>query len=93
MEAPPQVYPDIVGAATSCVPDPFDTICAVRIRENRLVRPEPAPNEHQITATEREPGPEPEESMGISAVQRANVGRSDFTIGNRCWFHREPTRS
>jgi hypothetical protein len=63
-EAPPQVHPDIVGAATSCVPDPFDSVCAVRIREDRLVPPEPTPTEHQVAATEREPGPEPEEVFG-----------------------------
>jgi hypothetical protein len=59
-EAPPQVHPDIVGAATSCVPDPFDTVCAVRIRESRLVPQEPTSNERQLAATE----PEPEEVWG-----------------------------
>jgi hypothetical protein len=43
-EAPAQVHPDIVGAATSCVPDPFNTVCVTRTRERQPVVTEPTPN-------------------------------------------------
>ena len=39
-ETPPQVHSDIVGAATSSVPDPFETVREIRIREDLLVPPE-----------------------------------------------------
>jgi hypothetical protein len=58
-EAPPQVHPDIVGAATSCVPDPFNTVCVTRIREAQSAVTEPKPDEGR-NLTPAEPKPDEE---------------------------------
>jgi hypothetical protein len=60
-EEPPQVHPDIVGAATSCVPDPFNTVCVVRIREAQAATTEPTPDEERNLNRDQERYPTPAE--------------------------------
>jgi hypothetical protein len=60
-EAPAQVHPDIVGAATSCVPDPFNTVCVTRTREAQAATAEPTPDEERNLNRDQERYPTPAE--------------------------------